>query len=45
MIVLAGELLLQAESLLKQGLHVADITRGFEMALKQALEILKGWKR
>ena len=36
--VLAGELLNQAEELLKQGVHASDIIRGFEIAGKAAVE-------
>ena len=38
--ILSGELLVQAEELLKQGVHVADIIRGFEIALKHTLSSL-----
>lgn len=40
--VLAGELLHQAELLLKQGLHTADITKGYEMALEKLLTLIGG---
>lgn len=39
-VVLAGELLAQAESLLDQKIHPTIITHGFRMAGKKALEIL-----
>lgn len=38
--ILAGELLVQAEELLKQGVHVSDIIRGFDLALKHSLQTL-----
>ena len=38
--ILSGELLVQAEEMLKQGVHVADIVRGFELALKHTLTTL-----
>ena len=41
-IVLAGELLSQAEGLLRMGLHPADIVRGYDMAGEKALQILNG---
>ena len=37
----AGELLLQAESLIKMGLHPSDIVAGYEMATKSVLEYLE----
>lgn len=37
----AGELLRQAEILLKQGLHGADITKGYEAALEKAIVFLE----
>lgn len=39
-IVLAGELLAQAETLLRMGLHQSDIIRGFETALSHVPDIL-----
>ncbi|KAL7749547.1 T-complex protein 1 subunit theta [Sorochytrium milnesiophthora] len=39
--VLAGELLLRAEGLLRVGLHTADVIAGYEAALKHALEIIE----
>jgi T-complex protein 1 subunit theta len=36
----AGELLKNAEELIKQGVHTAEIVNGYQMALKKALEIL-----
>lgn len=39
-IALAGELLEQAEKLLRQGLHTSQIIEGFEVAGKEALSIL-----
>ena len=40
--ILAGELLSQAETLLQQGLNVSDILLGYEIAAKKSLEILSG---
>eukprot|EP00916_Digyalum_oweni_P004824 GHVL01008653.1.p1 GENE.GHVL01008653.1~~GHVL01008653.1.p1 ORF type:complete len:546 (+),score=96.77 GHVL01008653.1:52-1689(+) len=40
-IMLAGELLTQAEHLIKMGLHTADIIRGYEIASKLSLEYLR----
>lgn len=40
-ITLAGELLEQAEQLLKMGLPVSQITLGYEMACKKAIHILE----
>lgn len=39
-VTLAGELLLQAQNLIKSGLHPADILTGYEKALKKATELL-----
>ena len=36
----AGELLKNAEELIKQGVHTAEIVNGFQMALNKTLEIL-----
>lgn len=36
----AGELLKNAEELIKQGVHTAEIVNGYQMALKKTLEIL-----
>eukprot|EP00474_Spongospora_subterranea_P009359 CRZ09817.1 hypothetical protein [Spongospora subterranea] len=41
-VVLAGELMSQAEGLLRMGLHPADIVRGYGMAGVKALEIMSG---
>ncbi|XP_055889178.1 T-complex protein 1 subunit theta-like isoform X1 [Biomphalaria glabrata] len=38
----AGALLENAEELLRMGLSVAEVTEGYEMALKKALNILEG---
>ncbi|KAH9518457.1 T-complex protein 1 subunit theta [Bulinus truncatus] len=38
----AGALLENAEELLRMGLSVAEVTEGYEMALKKALDILEG---
>jgi T-complex protein 1 subunit theta len=40
-ISLAGELMIQAESLLKMGLHPSEILIGYEKGAKKALEILE----
>mmetsp|Transcript_7904 Transcript_7904/g.11723 ORF Transcript_7904/g.11723 Transcript_7904/m.11723 type:complete len:541 (+) Transcript_7904:35-1657(+) len=40
-ITLASELLLQAEALLRMGLHPADIILGYKTALKHALQCVK----
>eukprot|EP01100_Stratorugosa_tubuloviscum_P000804 TRINITY_DN117_c3_g3_i1.p1 TRINITY_DN117_c3_g3~~TRINITY_DN117_c3_g3_i1.p1 ORF type:complete len:553 (-),score=330.12 TRINITY_DN117_c3_g3_i1:117-1742(-) len=40
-VVLAGELLQQAESLIRMGLHPSDIISGYSSASKKALEILE----
>eukprot|EP01126_Amoeba_proteus_P029308 TRINITY_DN288_c0_g1_i2.p1 TRINITY_DN288_c0_g1~~TRINITY_DN288_c0_g1_i2.p1 ORF type:complete len:441 (-),score=91.75 TRINITY_DN288_c0_g1_i2:667-1989(-) len=40
-VVLCGELLAQAESLLKMGLHPSDVIRGFERAGEEAVKILE----
>lgn len=40
-ISLAGELMIQAESLLKMGLHPSEILIGYEKAAKKALEVLE----
>ena len=41
MVVFAGELLKQAQELLRIGLHASDLVRGYNMASKKALELLK----
>lgn len=41
-ITFAGELLSQAESLIKFGLHPSDIILGYEQAAKKALDVLSG---
>jgi T-complex protein 1 subunit theta len=41
-IVLAGELMQQAENLLKMGLHPSEILIGYEKAGKKCLELLDG---
>lgn len=41
-IVLGGELLLQAESLIRMGLHPSEIVAGYTKAGRKALEILEG---
>lgn len=40
-IALAGELLAQAENLIKIGLHTSDIISGYELALKRSTELLE----
>jgi T-complex protein 1 subunit theta len=37
-----GELLSQAETLLRQGLSISDIVKGYEVALSKSLSILEG---
>jgi len=39
-IVFAGELLSQAETLLRMGMNVNDVITGFEKALQKSMEIL-----
>ena len=39
-IMLAGELLHQAEELLRMGLSVTEVAEGYELAMEKALEIL-----
>jgi len=41
-IIFCGELLTQAEGLLRMGLHPSDIIRGFERALEKVVEVLDG---
>ena len=43
-ITFVGELLSQAEGLIKLGLHPSDIVLGYEIASKKALDLLKGLK-
>eukprot|EP00923_Selenidium_pygospionis_P027317 GHVN01049094.1.p1 GENE.GHVN01049094.1~~GHVN01049094.1.p1 ORF type:complete len:533 (-),score=106.03 GHVN01049094.1:35-1633(-) len=46
-IIFAGELLSQADALMKEGLHTADIVKGFELAEEKAIELLnkcEAWK-
>jgi T-complex protein 1 subunit theta len=43
-ITFAGELLEQAESLIKMGLHPSQIISGYEAALKKALVLLESFK-
>lgn len=40
-LILAGELLKVAENLLIMGLHPSEVTRGYELACKKALEELE----
>ncbi|KAI9592831.1 chaperonin Cpn60/TCP-1 family [Syncephalis fuscata] len=40
-IVIAGELLKQAENLLRMGLHPSEIVQGYEIAIRRADEILQ----
>ena len=40
-IAFAGELLSQAENLIKIGLHPSDIISGYELALKRSIELLE----
>lgn len=39
--VFAGELLTNAEELLKQGIHASDVVRGYEIAIESIVEELK----
>jgi T-complex protein 1 subunit theta len=39
-VVFAGELLQQADFLLRMGLHPSEVIQGFNVALKKALEII-----
>jgi T-complex protein 1 subunit theta len=41
-IVMAGELMLQAENLIKMGLHPSEILVGYDKAGKKCLELLEG---
>lgn len=41
-IIMAGELLNQAENLIRIGLHPADIIQGYELAEKFAQSALEG---
>eukprot|EP00842_Homolaphlyctis_polyrhiza_P005527 jgi/Hompol1/5976/HPOL_002132-RA len=41
-VVFAGELLQQAEYLLRMGLHPSEVIQGFTLASKKALEIIEG---
>ena len=43
MVVLAGELLSQAESLITSGLPTTNIISGYSKALERALELLEEW--
>eukprot|EP01024_Parvocaulis_polyphysoides_P041731 TRINITY_DN382_c0_g1_i1.p1 TRINITY_DN382_c0_g1~~TRINITY_DN382_c0_g1_i1.p1 ORF type:complete len:544 (-),score=96.41 TRINITY_DN382_c0_g1_i1:222-1853(-) len=38
----AGELLSNAEGLIRDGLHTAEVAEGYELACKKALELLEG---
>ena len=40
-VVFAGELLQQAEYLLRMGLHPSEVIRGYEVALKKALDLVE----
>jgi T-complex protein 1 subunit theta len=40
-ITFAGELMIQAESLLKMGLHPSEILIGYEKAARKSLELLE----
>ena len=44
MITFAGELLEQAENLIKMGLHSSLIVNGYESASEKAIEILEEMK-
>ena len=41
-ISLAGELMVQAENLIKMGVHPSEIVLGYEKAAKKCLELLEG---
>jgi T-complex protein 1 subunit theta len=41
-VVFAGELLRQAESLIRMGLHPSEIVQGYELAMQKAQDILQG---
>jgi T-complex protein 1 subunit theta len=41
-VCLSGELLVQAEKLLRMGLHPSDVIAGYQLAGKKALEIIEG---
>jgi len=43
-IVLGGEMLQQADSLIRMGLHPSEIVSGYQRAGKKALELLEGTK-
>lgn len=40
-VVFAGELLQNAEYLLKMGLHPSEVIEGYDIALKKTMEILQ----
>ena len=42
LLMLSGELLAQAENLLRQGLHQNDIISGYKKACTKALQVLNG---
>jgi len=44
-VVLAGELLQQADTLLRLGLHPSEIIEGYEIGTKKALHILDGKRK
>lgn len=41
-VVFAGQLLQEAEFLLRMGLHAAEVIEGYRFALKKSLEIIEG---
>ncbi len=41
-IILGGELLVKAESLLRVGVHPSEIIQGYQAALREILKILPG---
>lgn len=42
-VMFAGSLLQEAEALLKEGLHAADVIKGYELCLEKTLELIKGY--
>ena len=39
----AGSLLIEAEALLKEGLHAADVIKGYEICLEKTIELMQGY--
>jgi len=42
-VMFAGSLLQEAEALLKEGLHAADVIKGYELCLEKTLELIGGY--